>query len=116
MPEELTGLSAQLVEVGAALHARFPEIIALYLFGSRAEGNAQPDSDIDLAVLTAPAVPCTPQRFFAYYAPMLQPLQSSSSGSPVQYMMTRTMPGSARHGTAPFWPRHTFTTGSDPCL
>ena len=70
MPEGSTGLLALLTEVGTALHARFPEIIALYLFGSRAEGNARPDSDIDLAVLTAPAVLCTPQRFFAYYAPL----------------------------------------------
>jgi uncharacterized protein YutE (UPF0331/DUF86 family)/predicted nucleotidyltransferase len=70
MPGGSTGVSTQLAEIGAALHARFPEIIALYLFGSRAEGSARPDSDIDLAVLTAPAVPCTPHRFFAYYAPL----------------------------------------------
>jgi uncharacterized protein YutE (UPF0331/DUF86 family)/predicted nucleotidyltransferase len=70
MPEGSTGLLAQLAEVGAALHARFPEIIALYLFGSRAEGGVRPDSDIDLAVLTAPDVPCAPHRFFAYYAPL----------------------------------------------
>ena len=70
MPERSIGLLAQFAEIGAALHARFPEIIALYLFGSRAEGSAHPDSDIDLAVLTALAVPCTPHRFFAYYAPL----------------------------------------------
>jgi predicted nucleotidyltransferase len=30
---------------------------AAYLFGSRARGEAQPDSDVDVAVLLAPGVP-----------------------------------------------------------
>ncbi|MBI3929761.1 MAG: nucleotidyltransferase domain-containing protein [Armatimonadetes bacterium] len=32
----------------------YPEILALYLFGSHARGQARPDSDVDLAVLLAP--------------------------------------------------------------
>lgn len=33
------------------LRQRFPELLALYLFGSLARGEARPDSDVDLAVL-----------------------------------------------------------------
>jgi predicted nucleotidyltransferase len=31
----------------------FPNILAIYLFGSRANGTANPESDLDLAVLVA---------------------------------------------------------------
>lgn len=34
--------------------ARYPEVMALYLFGSRARGRERPDSDVDLAVLFKP--------------------------------------------------------------
>jgi uncharacterized protein len=34
-----------------ALHAAFPDALAFYAFGSRVQGTARPDSDLDLAVL-----------------------------------------------------------------
>jgi predicted nucleotidyltransferase len=40
-----------------AVFANFPEIQAVYLFGSRATATARPDSDYDLAVVSAPEKP-----------------------------------------------------------
>jgi predicted nucleotidyltransferase len=37
-----------------ALRTALPQARALYLFGSRADGSARKDSDLDLAVLTDP--------------------------------------------------------------
>ena len=37
----------------ATLQAALPNLLAIYLFGSHAQGNAGPDSDIDIAVLVA---------------------------------------------------------------
>lgn len=42
--------SRELVE---ALQQRLPDLLAVYLFGSRARDEARPDSDLDLAVLVA---------------------------------------------------------------
>jgi predicted nucleotidyltransferase len=39
--------------VVSLLKAALPQIIAVYAFGSRIQGNAKADSDLDLAVLTA---------------------------------------------------------------
>ena len=36
-----------------ALEARFPNLLAVYAFGSRITGTARADSDLDLAVLVA---------------------------------------------------------------
>lgn len=36
-----------------ALHHRLPHLLAVYAFGSRMQGTAQTDSDLDLAVLVA---------------------------------------------------------------
>lgn len=38
----------------AEIACRYPSIVAVYLFGSRSEGTARPDSDYDLAVLYRP--------------------------------------------------------------
>ena len=35
------------------LQHRVPNLLAIYAFGSRIQGSAQPDSDLDLAVLVA---------------------------------------------------------------
>ncbi|ETW99998.1 MAG: hypothetical protein ETSY1_12840 [Candidatus Entotheonella factor] len=40
--------------IGTALHARFPDILALFLFGSTARGDTHVTSDIDLAIFTDP--------------------------------------------------------------
>lgn len=40
------------------LTARLPNLLAIYAFGSRIEGTARPDSDLDLAILVAD--PCDP--------------------------------------------------------
>jgi predicted nucleotidyltransferase len=37
----------------AELRRRVPDLIAVYLFGSRARGDARPGSDVDVAVLAA---------------------------------------------------------------
>jgi predicted nucleotidyltransferase len=37
----------------STIRAAFPNILAIYLFGSRANGTANPESDLDLAVLVA---------------------------------------------------------------
>lgn len=39
--------------VVAAIRAAFPQTLAIYAFGSRIQGTAQVDSDLDLAVLVA---------------------------------------------------------------
>ena len=36
-----------------ALQTQLPNLLAVYAFGSRLQGTAQPDSDLDLAVLVA---------------------------------------------------------------
>jgi len=35
----------------SALQTHFAELMAVYLFGSQAQGTARPDSDLDLAIL-----------------------------------------------------------------
>ena len=44
----------------AAIFRRYPEIRAVYLFGSYADGTARPDSDLDLGIL--PRTPAFHQR------------------------------------------------------
>jgi len=39
------------------LFGQIPDLLAVYQFGSRAQGTAQPDSDIDLAVLALTQIP-----------------------------------------------------------
>lgn len=38
--------------ITAALQMQLPHLLAIYAFGSRAQGTAVPESDLDLAVLT----------------------------------------------------------------
>jgi predicted nucleotidyltransferase len=45
--------SADLRERLAGVFGRFPEVLAVYLFGSVAENRAGPESDLDLAVVPA---------------------------------------------------------------
>jgi uncharacterized protein len=35
----------------ARLHARLPDLLGIYIFGSRADGTSGPESDLDIAVL-----------------------------------------------------------------
>lgn len=51
----LTGIVAS--EIVAMLRAALPGLLAVYAFGSRVQGSARPDSDLDLAVLVAGKVP-----------------------------------------------------------
>jgi uncharacterized protein len=46
-----TQTSAQNTEIIQVLKAAFPNLLAIYVFGSRIQGTAQADSDLDLAVL-----------------------------------------------------------------
>jgi predicted nucleotidyltransferase len=41
-------------DIIATVRACLPGLMALYLFGSRADGSARPDSDVDLAVMVEP--------------------------------------------------------------
>ncbi len=43
--------------VVSALRSAFPDLQAIYLFGSAARGDARADSDLDLAVLCARPIP-----------------------------------------------------------
>ncbi len=36
-----------------SLQAKIPDLLAIYAFGSRIQGTARPDSDLDLAILVA---------------------------------------------------------------
>jgi predicted nucleotidyltransferase len=47
---------ASLAQVCREMVAAEPRMMAVYLFGSRAKGEARPDSDVDLAVLFAEPV------------------------------------------------------------
>lgn len=44
-------------DIVAMLQAALPNLLAVYAFGSRVQGTARPDSDLDLAVLVAGKVP-----------------------------------------------------------
>lgn len=47
-----------IVRAGVLLQESFPEVLAAYLFGSRAGGRARLDSDVDIALLVdAPETP-----------------------------------------------------------
>lgn len=45
--------------------------VAVYLFGSRAEGRARPDSDFDLAVVLDDELPDAQTTYEGVYAPLL---------------------------------------------
>lgn len=47
---ESTGLSPETIKKIHQVFARCPEIEQVYIYGSRAKGNYQPGSDIDLAI------------------------------------------------------------------
>lgn len=46
-------LAGDIESICALLHRRVPNLLAIYAFGSRVQGIAGPDSDLDLAVLVA---------------------------------------------------------------
>ncbi len=45
-----SGLSPETIHKIHSVFSRFPDIYQVYLYGSRAKGNYQPGSDIDLAI------------------------------------------------------------------
>jgi len=49
--QEMNAPSLPPADFVALLRARLPDALAVYAFGSRIEGTAGPDSDLDLAVL-----------------------------------------------------------------
>ena len=55
-----TGLSERVTDLLRTEVRRFPEVLAAYLYGSRARGDYSPQSDIDIAI-DAPGM--TPQNF-----------------------------------------------------
>ena len=61
MPSPVPTIDADLEEVRRALVAVEPQSKRLLLFGSRARGEARPDSDIDLLVVM-PQATLTPQE------------------------------------------------------
>ena len=58
-PDGVVAVSKLVEELARALAAR-PEICEAYLFGSQARGDAQPYSDVDVAVYIDPAAPVNP--------------------------------------------------------
>jgi predicted nucleotidyltransferase len=48
--------AVELRVVAEAIAARFPQVSAVFLFGSLARGDWRPSSDVDLAILTEPPV------------------------------------------------------------
>jgi len=54
---EVVVVAARLVDELARTLAARPEICEAYLLGSQARGDAQPHSDVDVAVYVDPAVP-----------------------------------------------------------
>ena len=58
-----TGLSERVTDVLRAEVRRFPEVRVVYLYGSRARGDYNPQSDIDVAI-DAPGM--TAQNFAQY--------------------------------------------------
>lgn len=57
MPEAAPALDLSAL---TAVFRRYPDILAVYLFGSHADGTARPDSDLDLGIL--PRSPALHQR------------------------------------------------------
>ena len=53
MPSDIARLLALEGPVVSFIRARFANAMAVYAFGSRVQGTARPDSDLDLAVLVA---------------------------------------------------------------
>lgn len=51
------------VSITQFLTEHIPDLIAIYQFGSQAQGTARPDSDIDLAVLALTRIP--PEQLFS---------------------------------------------------
>lgn len=52
-PEQTTDIQAPPQGVVRVLQSRVPHLLAVYAFGSRIQGTAGPQSDLDLAVLVA---------------------------------------------------------------
>ncbi len=70
-------------EVRAAAHQVFVEegIELAYLFGSRARGDARPDSDVDVAVLVDAGRPCPdPARLLARHLHLAARLHDAGAG------------------------------------
>lgn len=53
MPASITQLLAAQGPVVSMIRAQFPNIMAIYAFGSQVQGTASPQSDLDLAMLVA---------------------------------------------------------------
>ena len=79
----------EIADIVAAYCADRPEIVASYLFGSQATGNARPDSDVDLGFLLKSDVPRSNYadlslEYFAQLSRMLRrdihPLIMNSAG------------------------------------
>lgn len=66
----------RLATLGEALRDQFPEILALYLFGSNARGRASRASDIDLAIFTDPVKPLTTCPSLSSYGMVTRFLQT----------------------------------------
>lgn len=63
MPEPKTyGLTKQCIETLSAIFSKYPDILEIRLFGSRAKGTYHPGSDIDMAIMNKGVQSKTIQR------------------------------------------------------
>lgn len=75
----------------ATLQAALPNLLAIYLFGSHAQGNAGPDSDIDIAVLVAGKLdPLQLWELAQEIGPNLDILDLRTASTVIQYQIITT--------------------------
>jgi hypothetical protein len=76
-----------------ALASAPPEVLAAYLYGSRARGTARPDSDVDVAILLA----APPAPTLAGVARDLEASLEAGLGLPVEVVVLNTAPPDLAH-------------------
>ena len=75
----------------ATLQAALPNLLAIYLFGSHAQDNAGPDSDIDIAVLVAGKLdPLQLWELAQEIGPNLDILDLRTASTVIQYQIITT--------------------------
>lgn len=82
-----TGLSLQITESIKAEVKRFPEVRAVYLFGSRARGDFRDQSDIDIAI-------DAPTMTASHFAQLWNAIDALPIAFPLDCVWLQAMPAS----------------------